>query len=124
VNDSKGTNVGATLAAVAGFRGPLLLIVGGDGKKQDFTPLRTAFAGKVRLALLIGRDADQIAAALGNACAWQRCDTLENAVVAAARAAQPGDTVLLSPACASLDMFRDYAQRGEVFTAAVHRLAA
>ena len=64
VNDSKGTNVGATLAAVAGFAGPLLLIVGGDGKNQDFTPLRAAFAGKVRHALLIGRDAPAIAAAL------------------------------------------------------------
>ncbi|HMA12739.1 MAG TPA: UDP-N-acetylmuramoyl-L-alanine--D-glutamate ligase [Steroidobacteraceae bacterium] len=124
VNDSKGTNVGATLAAVAGFPGPLLLIVGGDGKNQDFTPLRAAFAGKVRRVLLIGRDAPTIAAALDGVCGLERCDSLEAAVVAAARAAQPGDTVLLSPACASLDMFRDYGHRGEVFADAVRRLAA
>ncbi len=124
VNDSKGTNVGATLAAVAGFRGPLLLIAGGDGKQQDFAPLRAAFTGKVRRVLLIGRDAPQIEAALRGACAVQRCDTLEAAVIAAARVALPGDTVLLSPACASLDMFRDYAHRGQVFADAVRRLAA
>jgi UDP-N-acetylmuramoylalanine--D-glutamate ligase len=124
VNDSKGTNVGATLAAVAGFMGPLLLVVGGDGKNQDFTPLRAAFAGKVRRALLIGRDASQIEAALQGVCDLERCESLEAAVVAAARAAQTGDTVLLSPACASLDMFRDYAHRGQVFADAVRRLAA
>jgi UDP-N-acetylmuramoylalanine--D-glutamate ligase len=124
VNDSKGTNVGATLAAVAGFAGPLLLIVGGDGKNQDFTPLRAAFAGKVRRVLLIGRDAAAIAAALEGVCELEHCDSLEAAVVSAARAAREGDTVLLSPACASLDMFRDYGHRGEVFAEAVRRLAA
>jgi UDP-N-acetylmuramoylalanine--D-glutamate ligase len=124
VNDSKGTNVGATLAAVAGFRGPLLLIAGGDGKNQDFTPLAAAFAGKVRRVLTIGRDAARIEAALAGVCPTERCATLEQAVVAAARAAQPGDTVLLSPACASLDMFRDYTHRGEVFAGAVRSLAA
>jgi len=124
VNDSKGTNVGATLAAVAGFAGPLLLIVGGDGKNQDFTPLRAAFAGKVRRVLLIGRDAATIAAALEGVCELEHCDSLEAAVVSAARAARQGDTVLLSPACASLDMFRDYGHRGEVFAEAVRRLAA
>jgi UDP-N-acetylmuramoylalanine--D-glutamate ligase len=124
VNDSKGTNVGATLAAVAGFSGPLLLIAGGDGKNQDFQPLRAALAGKVRRALLIGRDAEALAGALRGACELEFCSSLEAAVVAAARLAQPGDTVLLSPACASLDMFRDYAHRGEVFADAVRRLAA
>jgi UDP-N-acetylmuramoylalanine--D-glutamate ligase len=124
VNDSKGTNVGATLAAVAGFAGPLLLILGGDGKNQDFKPLRAAFAGKVRRALLIGRDAAALAAALGGTCELEFCDSLEAAVVAAARAARAGDTVLLSPACASLDMFRDYTHRGDVFADAVRRLAA
>lgn len=123
VNDSKGTNVGATLAAVAGFRGPLLVIAGGDGKGQDFAPLAAAFAGKVRRVLLIGRDAAQLEAALSGTCETERCATLEDAVQAAARAARPGDTVLLSPACASLDMFRDYAQRGEVFADAVRKLA-
>jgi len=124
VNDSKGTNVGATLAAVAGFAGPLLLIVGGDGKNQDFRPLRAAFAGKVRHVLLIGRDARAIAMALEGVCELTHCDSLESAVVAAARAASPGDTVLLSPACASLDMFRDYGHRGDVFADAVRKLAA
>jgi UDP-N-acetylmuramoylalanine--D-glutamate ligase len=124
VNDSKGTNVGATLAAVAGFAGPLLLIVGGDGKNQDFSPLRAAFAGKVRRALLIGRDAPRVALALHGACELEFCDSLEAAVIAAARAARPGDTVLLSPACASLDMFSDYTHRGRVFADAVRGLAA
>lgn len=124
INDSKGTNVGATLAAVAGLAGPLVLIAGGDGKQQDFTPLRAALAGKAHYVVLIGRDADAIAAALRGACPLQHCASLEGAVVAAAAVARPGDTVLLSPACASLDMFRDYAQRGEVFAGAVGRLAA
>jgi UDP-N-acetylmuramoylalanine--D-glutamate ligase len=124
VNDSKGTNVGATLAAVAGFAGPLLLILGGDGKNQDFKPLRAAFAGKVRRALLIGRDAAAVGEALRGVCDLEFCDSLEAAVVAAARAARAGDTVLLSPACASLDMFRDYTHRGEAFADAVRRLAA
>jgi UDP-N-acetylmuramoylalanine--D-glutamate ligase len=124
VNDSKGTNVGATLAAVSGFAGPLLLIAGGDGKNQDFSPLRRALAGKVRRALLIGRDATRVATALQGVCEQEFCSSLESAVVAAASAARPGDTVLLSPACASLDMFTDYAHRGRVFAEAVRGLAA
>jgi UDP-N-acetylmuramoylalanine--D-glutamate ligase len=124
VNDSKGTNVGATLAAVSGMPGPLLLIAGGDGKGQEFAPLRAAIAGKVRRVFLLGRDARALGAALAGVCDCDYCDSLEAAVAAAARAAQPGDTVLLSPACASLDMFRDYAHRGAAFTAAVRSLAA
>ncbi|MGA2562511.1 MAG: UDP-N-acetylmuramoyl-L-alanine--D-glutamate ligase [Steroidobacteraceae bacterium] len=124
IDDSKGTNVGATLAAVGGLQGPLLVILGGEGKGQDFTPLRGAFAGKVRYAVLIGRDAAVLAAALAGACEYRYAESLEAAVEMAAVLARPGDTVLLSPACASLDMFRDYAQRGDVFTAAVQRLAA
>jgi UDP-N-acetylmuramoylalanine--D-glutamate ligase len=124
VNDSKGTNVGATLAAVAGFEGPLVVIAGGDGKNQDFAPLRAAFAGKVRHAVLIGRDAAQIATVLDGVCTLEHAASLEDAVIASSRAAQPGDTVLLSPACASLDMFRDYSHRGAVFAAAVKALAA
>jgi UDP-N-acetylmuramoylalanine--D-glutamate ligase len=123
-NDSKGTNVGATLAAVAGFSGPLVLIAGGDGKGQDFTPLAPALAGKTRLVVLIGRDAPQLESVLAGQVPTQRCLSLPEAVIAAAHAAQAGDTVLLSPACASLDMFRDYAQRGEVFADAVRELAA
>jgi UDP-N-acetylmuramoylalanine--D-glutamate ligase len=124
IDDSKGTNVGATLAAVAGMPGPLVLIAGGEGKNQDFSPLAAACQGKVRHAVLIGRDAARIGAVLEGVCPLERCATLEQAVQAAARAARPGDTVLLSPACASFDMFRDYAHRGEVFAAAVQELAA
>ncbi|MFM2289141.1 MAG: hypothetical protein RL684_2284 [Pseudomonadota bacterium] len=124
IDDSKGTNVGATLAAVAGLPGPLLLIAGGDGKGQDFAPLAPALAGKVRHALLIGRDARLLGAALLGACPVEYCQTLEAAVNRAAQLARAGDTVLLSPACASLDMFRDYAHRGETFAAAVRELAA
>jgi UDP-N-acetylmuramoylalanine--D-glutamate ligase len=124
VNDSKGTNVGATLAAVAGMSGPLVMIAGGDGKNQDFAPLADAFRGKVRHTVLIGRDAPAIEVALRGVCTLERAATLEEAVRAAARAAKPGDTVLLSPACASLDMFRDYTHRGAVFAQAVKELAA
>jgi UDP-N-acetylmuramoylalanine--D-glutamate ligase len=124
IDDSKGTNVGATQAAVAGLDGPLLLIAGGDGKGQDFTPLAAALRGKVRHALLIGRDAQRLGAALQGACAIDYCESLEAAVRAAAQLARAGDTVLLSPACASLDMFRDYAHRGDVYAAAVRALAA
>ena len=124
VDDSKGTNVGATLAAVAGMPGPLIVIAGGDGKSQDFAPLREAFRGKVRHVVLIGRDAPAIAEALDNVCPIQRSGSMPEAVRAAAKVARPGDTVLLSPACASLDMFRNYAHRGEVFSSAVRELAA
>ncbi len=124
VDDSKGTNVGATLAAVGGFDVPLLVIAGGDGKGQDFAPLAAAFRGRVRRVLLIGRDAPAIGAALAGICELEYCASLEAAVTAAARAASPGDTVLLSPACASFDMFRDYAHRGAVFAFAVRGMAA
>jgi UDP-N-acetylmuramoylalanine--D-glutamate ligase len=124
INDSKGTNVGATLAAVQGMSGPLIIIAGGDGKNQDFAPLREAFRGKVRHVVLIGRDAPAIERELQGVTATERAASLEDAVRAAARAAQSGDTVLLSPACASLDMFRDYAHRGAVFVQAVKELAA
>ena len=124
INDSKGTNVGATLAAVGGMAGPLVMIAGGDGKNQDFSPLAAAFRGKVRHTVLIGRDAGRLERALAGVCTLETCATLPEAVQAAARAAHPGDTVLLSPACASLDMFRDYTQRGAVFSQAVGELAA
>jgi UDP-N-acetylmuramoylalanine--D-glutamate ligase len=124
INDSKGTNVGATIAAVGGMQGPLVMIAGGDGKNQDFAVLADAFRGKVRHTVLIGRDAAAVAAALKGVCTLEMCTSLEDAVRAAAKAAQPGDTVLLSPACASLDMFRDYTHRGAVFTQAVKELAA
>jgi UDP-N-acetylmuramoylalanine--D-glutamate ligase len=123
VDDSKGTNVGATIAAVAGLEGPLVLIAGGEGKGQDFAPLAAAFRHKVRHTVLIGKDAAALERALAGVCATERATSMAGAVTAAARAARPGDTVLLSPACASLDMFRDYAERGEKFAAAVRALA-
>ncbi len=122
VDDSKGTNVGATLAAVAGLVGPLVMIAGGEGKGQDFTPLRTAFAGKVRAVVLIGKDAPALAQILENLVPIVMAQTMLEAVRLAADFAKVGDTVLLSPACASLDMFRDYSHRGQVFAAAVRHL--
>jgi UDP-N-acetylmuramoylalanine--D-glutamate ligase len=124
VNDSKGTNVGATVAAVSGMPGPLILIAGGDGKNADFAELRDAFRGKVRHVVLIGKDAPRLEAVLAGVVSTERAADLPSAVRAASRVARAGDTVLLSPACASLDMFRDYAQRGEVFAAAVRELAS
>jgi UDP-N-acetylmuramoylalanine--D-glutamate ligase len=123
IDDSKGTNVGATLAAVDGLAGPLVMIAGGDGKGQDFTPLAAGFAHKVRHVVLIGRDAAALERVLAAVCTTERAASMADAVAAAARAAAPGDTVLLSPACASLDMFRDYGHRGDVFAAAVRALA-
>jgi UDP-N-acetylmuramoylalanine--D-glutamate ligase len=122
IDDSKGTNVGATIAAVAGMPGPLVMIAGGEGKGQDFTPLGPAFRGKVRHAVLIGKDAPAVAAALAGVCTTETVASMQEAVAAAARIARAGDTVLLSPACASLDMFRDYGHRGDVFAAAVREL--
>jgi UDP-N-acetylmuramoylalanine--D-glutamate ligase len=124
VNDSKGTNVGATLAAVSGLAGPLVMIAGGDGKGQDFGPLREAFSGKVRHVVLIGRDAGALANALDGVCSTEIAGDMRAAVLATRAAAREGDTVLLSPACASLDMFRDFAHRGDEFAAAVRSLAA
>jgi UDP-N-acetylmuramoylalanine--D-glutamate ligase len=123
INDSKGTNVGATLAAVGGMEGPLIVIAGGDGKNQDFAPLAAAFRDKVRVTILIGRDGPTLARVLEPVCAVEGAASLEEAVSLAAARARPGDTVLLSPACASLDMFRDYTQRGAAFAAAVQELA-
>jgi UDP-N-acetylmuramoylalanine--D-glutamate ligase len=123
VDDSKGTNVGATIAAVGGLAGTVVMIAGGEGKGQDFTPLAAAFKDKVRQVVLIGKDARAIERALGGVCPVQHAASMADAVAAAARAARPGDTVLLSPACASFDMFRDFGHRGDVFAAAVRALA-
>ncbi|AYH45284.1 UDP-N-acetylmuramoyl-L-alanine--D-glutamate ligase [Azoarcus sp. DN11] len=121
-DDSKGTNVGATLAALEGLGRRVILIAGGDGKGQDFSPLRDAVARHARAVMLIGRDAALIDAALaGSGVPTERVASMDVAVERAAALAQPGDVVLLSPACASLDMFRNYAHRAEVFVAAVLR---
>jgi UDP-N-acetylmuramoylalanine--D-glutamate ligase len=122
-DDSKGTNVGATLAALQGFDRPVVLIAGGDGKGQDFAPLAPAVAARARAVVLIGRDAVRIEAALAAAgVPLEHAADLGAAVARAAALAQRGDGVLLSPACASLDMFRNYAHRAEVFVDAVRRL--
>ncbi|HXM80878.1 MAG TPA: UDP-N-acetylmuramoyl-L-alanine--D-glutamate ligase [Burkholderiales bacterium] len=124
-DDSKGTNVGATVAALRGLGKKTILILGGDGKGQDFSPLAGPAAQFARMILLIGRDAPRIAEALkGSGVKLEHCGSLEEAVEKALRNAAPGDAVLLSPACASWDMFRDYRHRGEVFAAAVKRLLA
>ena len=129
-DDSKGTNVGATVAALEGLGaekapGKLVVILGGDGKGQDFAPLAAPLARFGRAAALIGRDAPALQAALAaSGIALQAQDTLEAATAWCFAQAQPGDAVLLSPACASLDMFRNYAHRAEVFVAAVKRIAA
>jgi len=124
-DDSKGTNVGATVAALEGFDRPVVLIAGGDGKGQDFTPLADAFARRARAVVLIGRDARLIADAVaGCDVPLEHAADLDAAVARAWALAQRGDAVLLSPACASLDMFRNYAHRAEVFVTAVRRLLA
>ena len=124
INDSKGTNVGATVAALSGMPGQSILIAGGDGKGADFTPLKAALQAHARAVVLLGRDAEVIEAAVGDAAPVEHAQTLDEAVEAAERCARPGDTVLFSPACASFDMFENYAARGDAFMAAVRgRLA-
>ncbi len=129
-DDTKGTNVGATVAALAGLGaerapGKLVLILGGDGKGQDFTPLAGPVAEHARAVALIGRDAPAIEVALrSSGVLVQHHTTLEDATRWCFEQARPGDAVLLSPACASLDMFRNYIHRGEVFVQTVQTLAA
>ncbi|HET9023775.1 MAG TPA: UDP-N-acetylmuramoyl-L-alanine--D-glutamate ligase [Burkholderiaceae bacterium] len=130
VDDSKGTNVGATVAALDGLGGEgrkLVVILGGDGKGQDFGPLVGPVVRHARAVVLIGRDAPAIRAVLeqgASAVPLHSAATLPGAVETAARVAREGDAVLLSPACASLDMFRNYVHRSEVFADAVRELAA
>ncbi len=122
-DDSKGTNVGSTVAALQGLGRPAVLIAGGDGKGQDFTPLRSVVGAHARAVVLIGRDAPKLDAALsGLGVAVEHAPDLEAAVMRANAFAEPGDAVLLSPACSSLDAFRNYAHRGACFVAAVRRL--
>jgi UDP-N-acetylmuramoylalanine--D-glutamate ligase len=125
VDDSKGTNVGATVAALDGLAQRTVLIAGGDGKGQDFEPLVAPVSRWCRAVMLIGRDAPKIRAALAETgIALTDQPTLEAATRAATALAQPGDVVLLSPACASLDMFRNYAHRAAVFHDTVEEIAA
>ncbi|MFN3985268.1 MAG: UDP-N-acetylmuramoyl-L-alanine--D-glutamate ligase [Rhodocyclaceae bacterium] len=122
-DDSKGTNVGSTVAALEGIGRPAVLIAGGDGKGQDFLPLREVVARHARAVVLIGRDAARLAAAFaGLSVPVEFAADMDAAVRQADAHARAGDAVLLSPACASLDMFRNYGHRGEVFVAAVRAL--
>src|SRR5690606_36635236 len=122
-DDSKGTSDGAAVAGLAGMDCPVMLIAGGDGKGQDFSPLAAVFANTARAVVLIWRDALRIEEAVaGCGVAIEHAVDLDAAVLRANALAQPGDAVLLSPACASLDMFRNYAHRAEVFIAAARRL--
>ena len=122
-DDSKGTNVGATVAALNGMEQQVVLIAGGDGKGQDFTPLANAVAGHARAVVLIGRDGPLIGQALqSTGVLLLNAATMEEAVKLASNAAQQGDAILLSPACASFDMFRNYEHRAQVFIAAVKAL--
>ncbi len=123
INDSKGTNVGATISAINGIggsmQGKIVLIAGGQGKGADFQELAQPIADFVRSIVLIGEDADQMEAELAHVVPIVRASSLEGAVTMARSQAKPGDVVLLSPACASLDMFRDFNHRGDVFASSV-----
>ena len=125
-DDSKATNVGAALAAIEGLgadiAGKLVLIAGGDGKGADFSALKAPVAKFCRAVVLLGRDAELLAEALGDAAPLVRVKTLEEAVLHAAELAQSGDAVLLSPACASLDMFKNFEERGRLFAQAAEGL--
>ena len=126
-NDSKATNVGAALAAIDGLGadmdGKLVLIAGGDGKGADFSGLRDSVAKYCRAVVLMGRDADLIATALGDAVPQVRAGSLDDAIARSRSLADTGDAVLLSPACASFDMFKNYEERGHLFARAVEALA-
>ncbi len=124
-DDSKGTNVGATVAALKGMTQSVVLIAGGDGKGQNFSPLAGPIAEHARAVVLIGRDAEKIATAIGDCeVPLHHAATMEEAVQKSFMLARKGDAVLMSPACASLDMFKNYAHRAEAFVAAVRALQA
>jgi UDP-N-acetylmuramoylalanine--D-glutamate ligase len=121
-DDSKGTNVGAVVQSLASFSGPVILLVGGVDKGGDYSPLRSLVREKVKLLLLFGQARELIRNALGNEAPTLVVDTLATAVREAAAVAAPGDTVLLSPACASFDQFENYVHRGKVFRSCVEGL--
>lgn len=127
-NDSKATNVGAALAALTGLgsdiAGKLVVIAGGQGKNADFTPLRPSLAKYARFLILIGQDAPRMEAELTGSVPIQRAASLEEAVDIAAQQAQAKDAVVLAPACASLDAFKNFEHRGEVFMEAVEKRVA
>ena len=123
-NDSKGTNVGATCAAIKGMATDenIVLIAGGDGKGADFSELEDVADGRLKAAIVLGKDGPEIGKVLLNVVPVHSVDSMEMAVETAARIVRPGDIVLLSPACASLDMFENYQARGDAFVAAVNNV--
>jgi UDP-N-acetylmuramoylalanine--D-glutamate ligase len=121
-NDSKATNVDAAVKAVEAFPGPLIVILGGKDKGSPYAPLRDLLRERARLALLIGESAEKIADELGDAVRIEQAGTMQRAVQLAAENAQPGDTVLLAPACSSFDQFENYEHRGRVFKELVAQL--
>jgi UDP-N-acetylmuramoylalanine--D-glutamate ligase len=122
IDDSKGTNVGASVAAIESAEAPVVLIAGGQSKGADFGPLVAAAAGRVRAAILLGEAAPELERLLAGVVPTHRAGSMQQAVAEAAGIAAAGDCVLLSPACASQDMFRDYRDRGQAFAAAVEAL--
>ncbi|NNF40039.1 MAG: UDP-N-acetylmuramoyl-L-alanine--D-glutamate ligase, partial [Woeseiaceae bacterium] len=122
INDSKATNVAAAVASIASISGMLVLIAGGDGKGGDFSELAAAVSGKLRGAVLMGKDAAKIAGALGTVAPVHFASDMASAVQLAASCAESDDTVLLAPACASIDQFQDYKARGNAFRDAVRAL--
>ena len=124
INDSKATNEAAAVSSLNSLAGPLVLIAGGDAKGAGFSVLADVLRGKNYTAILLGRDADSMAGDLAGACTVMRAENIEEAVNIAAGIAGPGYTVLLAPACSSQDMFADFAERGDRFSAAVRGLCA
>lgn len=122
INDSKGTNVGAVVRSLQSFTAPIVLIAGGKDKQSDFRPLLPLVRERVKRLILIGQAAPTLRRTLAGACPMEETSSLEEAVRRAATAASPGEVVLLSPACASFDMFTDFEERGRVFKAAVRGL--
>lgn len=120
INDSKATNTGAVIAALEQFDSGVILIAGGKHKGEDYTVLHDVMRAKVKALILIGESAAQIQSAVKNCCPVMIASTLEEAVIDARGLSEAGDTVLLSPACASFDMFGSYGERGLVFTETVH----
>jgi len=124
VNDSKGTNVGAVVKSLEGYRGGVILLAGGKDKGGDFRPLRPLLETRVKTLILLGQARDAIRSHLAGACPMEEAASMQAAVARAGEIGVAGDTVLLSPACASFDMFRDFEERGEVFRQAVRDLAS
>ncbi len=122
IDDSKGTNVGATISAIRSVGAPLVLIAGGDAKGADLSPLIGVLSGRARAVVALGKDADLVQQTLAQVCDVHRVDNIEAAVSLASALSRPGDTVLLSPACSSLDMYSSFAERGERFQTALAAL--